>query len=104
VPSPWPQHVVALHALEPRVDVHSRSCERVAYVQWSVHVRIRKRDKNLLALGVGVSLEYAGGFPLFLPFLLDLLGLAHETVELKRRLLRVLLSVRNTKSKKRNTE
>jgi hypothetical protein len=48
-------------------------------MQWTIHVGERKSHHYFLSLWVWVSFKQVGGFPFGLPFLLDLLGLAHET-------------------------
>jgi hypothetical protein len=50
-------------------------------MQRAIHVRVRESHHHLLPFRVGVSFENVSGFPFVLPFLLDFLGLAHETFD-----------------------
>jgi hypothetical protein len=50
-------------------------------MQWTVHIWVWESYHYFLSFWVWVSLKNAGAFPFGLPFLLDLLGLAHETCD-----------------------
>jgi hypothetical protein len=79
MPTPRPKHIVTLHPLEPSVSINPGSRERVPNMQWAIHVWIWKSYHYFLSFRVWVSLKNVGVFPFSLPFLLNLLGLAHET-------------------------
>jgi len=81
MPSPRPEHVVALHPLEAGIGVYAASRESVADMEWPVHVGEGKGYHLFWSVGVRVSFEEVGSFPSLLPFLLDLLCLAHEPTD-----------------------
>jgi hypothetical protein len=79
MPTPRPQNVKTLHSAKTSISIYTGSSEGMTNMQWAIHVWVWKSNHNLMSFQVRISLENVRSIPFGLPFLLDLLGLAHET-------------------------
>jgi hypothetical protein len=78
MPGPGPKYIETLHTLKPSISIYTRSRESVSNMQWTIHVWKWKGYHYFLSFRIRVSIKNMGVFPFGLPFLLELLGLAHE--------------------------